>query len=166
MSRNNDRTNAWFDDLDGTLDGVTNIVSEKSTEYYKERFIQKEWEGVPWPAYQGDPEPTKGSLMMRDNLLFGSIHPSTVNKEIVIISAGGSKVPYARVHNEGRRVRAVANVRPHHKVNFMGLQKRVQIKGNSRKVDFKMPQRRFIGPSARNNKMIRTSIITYLNQKK
>jgi phage gpG-like protein len=62
----------------------------------------------------------------------------------VIISAGGAKVPYARIHNEGGRVRGIQYVRPHDRKRVGGLRK-YQVKWHARKVDFQMPRRQFMG---------------------
>lgn len=56
----------------------------------------------------------------------------------------GTNVPYAALHNNGGRLRAVQYVRAHHSVR---KDKRVQVKAHSRKVDLKYPKRQFIGHS-------------------
>ncbi|WP_143960241.1 phage virion morphogenesis protein [Litoribacter populi] len=134
----------WFDNFDNRLDEAAGIIAETATEYYKERFIKKEWDGQAWPAYgTPDREPQKGSLMMRTNNLFSSVRPSVVEPNRVVISAGSNKVGYARVHNEGLRVRGVQYVRPHHRKSQKS--KPHQVKGHARKIDFTMPKRQFMG---------------------
>ena len=153
---NEQKLNAWFANFEHRFDKqVPDIIAETATEYFKERFIRKNWDNTPWRGYKNKKyEPSRGSLMMRSNLLFQSVRPAVVEPGRVRISAGSSKVPYARVHNEGLRVRAVQYVRPHKNNNFMGRQKRVNIKGHSRKIDFKMPRRQFMGHSAILNREI------------
>lgn len=56
-----------------------------------------------------------------------------------------SDKPYAKIHNEGGRVRALQNVRPH-KRTING--KTHNVKANSRKLDFQMPKRQFVGNSS------------------
>lgn len=56
----------------------------------------------------------------------------------------GSPVPYAGVHNNGLRVRAVQNVRAHHRTRDG---KRYQVKSHTRKIDIQFPVRQFIGES-------------------
>lgn len=56
----------------------------------------------------------------------------------------GTHVPYARVHNEGLRVRAVQNVRAHHRTRKGN---RHQVKAHTRRMDVKYKQRKFIGES-------------------
>ena len=78
---------------------VPNIIAEKATEYFKQRFTTKEWDGKSWPETK---KPVKrGTLMVRSAALVSSIRPSKVTSERVVISAGSDKVPYARIHNEG-----------------------------------------------------------------
>lgn len=81
------------------VDKAPVIIAETATEYFKGRFTEKEFDGNPW-------EPTKrevrrGSLMVRSGALAASVRPSFVSTDQVRISAGGDKVPYARIHNEG-----------------------------------------------------------------
>ena len=81
---------------------VPNIVAEAATEFFKQRFTTKEWEGTAW-------KPTRfpvgsGSLMLRTGALLHSIRPKIVGPGRVVISAGDSKVPYARIHNEGGQI--------------------------------------------------------------
>lgn len=141
------------------------IIAEGATEFFKERLIEKNWEGVPYAPYKGK-EPSRGSLMMRSpGGLFSTIHPSEESPDKVTISAGGAKVPYARVHNEGQRVRGLAYVRPYTHNNLFGKGKRAQIKAHVRKFDFKMPKRQFIGHSNRLNARLRMRIINELKAK-
>lgn len=141
-----DQLEAFFDTLDRNIRQVVpRIVAEKATAYYKHRFTTKEWDGTPWPPAKKPP--ARGSLMVRSGALVNSIRPSLVSSTKVIISAGSGKVPYARVHNEGLRVRGIRYVRPHHNNNFMGSGRRVQIRSYAAKVDFKMPRRQFMGRS-------------------
>lgn len=78
---------------------VPNIIAEKATTFFKDRFTTKEWDGQPWPETK---RPVKrGTLMVRSSALINSIKPKTVTSEKVVISAGSDKVPYARIHNEG-----------------------------------------------------------------
>ena len=80
-----------------------NIVAETATEYYKERFRDKGWDGTPWPEVKR-PNP-RGSLMVRSGALQSTIRPSMITQNEVVISAGNPRVPYARIHNEGGIVR-------------------------------------------------------------
>ena len=81
----------------------TRIIAETATEYYKQRFTTKEWEGVPWPEAKNPP--SRGSLMVRSGALVSTIRPARVTPAEATIRAGNPKVPYARIHNEGGTIR-------------------------------------------------------------
>jgi phage gpG-like protein len=78
---------------------VPNIVAETATEYFKDRFRTKEWDGSAWP--QTKRIVRKGTLLVRSSKLVNLIRPSVVAFNRVVISAGNDKVPYAKIHNEG-----------------------------------------------------------------
>lgn len=75
------------------------VIAETATEDFKQNFTEKGFDGKPWP--QAQHTPGRGSLMVRGSHLVNSIKPVTVTPNKVVISAGDSKAPYARVHNEG-----------------------------------------------------------------
>ncbi len=84
---------------DAVIDDAADIVAETATEYFKESFTRKGFDGNPWePARH--PKST-GSLLVDSGALVNSIRPSAITPERVVISAGNDKVTYARAHNEG-----------------------------------------------------------------
>jgi phage gpG-like protein len=87
-------------DTDFARRAVPRIIAENATEFYKERFSLKvDVDGKPW---LDTAKPVKrGSLMVRSGALMASVKPSVVTEERVRISAGSTKVPYAKPHNEG-----------------------------------------------------------------
>lgn len=56
----------------------------------------------------------------------------------------GTHVPYASIHNNGGRLRAIQNVRGFHRVRNG---KREQVRPFSRRINATFPQRKFIGES-------------------
>lgn len=156
--------NALFNKLEKKIDAVPNIVAETATELYKDSFRTKQWDGVPWEPYKNKArEPKRGSLMNRNaGGLVSTIKPSIVSAHLVRMSAGGRGVNYARVHNEGLRIRTVQYVRGYHNSNFMGKGKRVQVHPHNRKMDFKMPKRQFMGKSQPLLKAIKTRFNNHL----
>lgn len=84
---------------DRVLEDASQIVAETATEYYKERFREKAFDGAAWLVAKA--RKRTGSLLVASGSLLGSIRPSYVGKDKVVISAGNVKVDYARVHNEG-----------------------------------------------------------------
>lgn len=127
------------------------IVAETATEFFQERFRTQEWDKVPWqalsPKYAVRKTRGAGRILTRSSLLRASIRPSVQTPGRVVISAGNSNVPYARIHNEGLRVKTIANIRPYTNNNFMGKGKKVQIKAHNRSINYKMPRRQFMGAS-------------------
>lgn len=81
------------------IDKAPNIIAETATFYFKDRFVEKEFDGNQWAPVKK--EPGRGSLMLRTTDLQKSIWPSLVSTDQVRISAGGDKVSYAKIHNEG-----------------------------------------------------------------
>jgi hypothetical protein len=75
------------------------VVAEKGTQYFKSRFSQKSWDGVPWP--DAKKPPSRGTLMLRSGKLMSTIRPILVSSTRVRIRAGSPQVPYAQIHNEG-----------------------------------------------------------------
>jgi hypothetical protein len=125
---------------------VPNMIAETAVEHYKNALISKSWNGTAYPAYgNAAKEPRRGSLMMRSMALFNSIKPKTVTAQKVVISAGNSRVKYARAHNEGLKIIATANIGQYTNRNFMGKGKSVGIKAHRRKINFTMPKRQFMG---------------------
>lgn len=165
MSDNNQKINTFFGKFDARFNAkVPFIVAETATEFFKDTFKSKSWDNVPWPVYnpkgnRNRKEPTRGSLMLRTLALFDSIQPSETSANKVTISAGGAKVPYARVHNEGLRVAGVRQVKAYTNKNFMGKGKAVPIKAHNRTVNFIMPRRQFIGRSVFLNNAIREALV-------
>ena len=169
---NLDKINKWFARFEHRMrDEVPAIIAETATEFYKERFTAKEWDGIAW-------QPTKrnvsrGSLMVRSGKLVNSIRPSMVTPEKVRISAGSSKVPYARVHNEGgtitRAARSETFVRNRlSRGKNKGAFKRGTTPGQGftfKESSFNMPQRQFMGHSAILNKRIITRLKQAFNNR-
>jgi len=90
----------YFDGLaDDIIDDVPEVVAETATEYFKETFTKKEFDGNPWaPAKKAK---HTGSLLIESGNLVNSIKPSYIGTDKVVISAGSDKVSYAQAHNEG-----------------------------------------------------------------
>lgn len=130
----NDLTDYFRELPDRVMDAAAEIVADTATEYFKERFTEKEFDGNPWAP--GRPK-KKGSLLVNSGALLNSIRPTIISREKVRISAGDLKVDYASVHNEGFQGSAVIN--PFTRKNG------VQVKGHTRQMN--IPKRQFLGNS-------------------
>lgn len=125
---------------DRVLDDASRIVAETATEYYKERFREKEFDGNPWPPAKVSKR--RGSLLVDSGSLLNSIRPAYVARDGVIISAGNLKVDYAKAHNEG----FVGNVVVPAHTRRTRRGENVSVRQHSRGVN--IPRRQFMGESA------------------
>lgn len=141
-----------------------NVIAETATEHYKERFATKEWDGTAWKDAKDPPD--SGSLMLRTGNLMSTIRPQVVNSSMVIISAGGDKAPYAKIHNEGGTITQIPTAKQR---RFLWAMERV---GNpmdgdgyegvgmwgkaamSKELNIPIPKRQFMGHSPVLNKKI------------
>ena len=136
------------------------IIAEEATEYFKERFDVKAFDGNPWvPAKR----PKKsGSLLVQSSNLVNSIKPIEVNSHRVVIATTGA-VPnkYARVHNEG--FEGDVDVAPFTRKarGRDGKTTTQQVKAHTRHM--RIPQRQFMGQAEELNERIRTRVETYID---
>lgn len=161
--------NNWFANFEHRLNSaVPNIIAETATEYYQERFKYEDWDGQPWkplsPNYARKKTRGAGRILTASGVMQRSIRPTTVTSGRIVISAGNSKVPYARLHNFGGRQRGTRKVRSYTNTNFMGKGKRITIKSHTRNVNYIIPKRQFIGHSNVLNQRIVTRLRTAFNQ--
>jgi phage gpG-like protein len=164
------KLNKWFQEFENRFEtAVPNIVAETATEYFKERFTVQDWDGVPWQPlsarYAVKKTRGRGRVLTRSGIMVNSIRPSSVTPQRVTISAGGSKVPYARAHNEGLKMQGIRKVRSYTNKNFMGKGKPVKIKAHTRTVNYQMPKRQFMGHSPLLNKIIMNRLTAAFNSK-
>ena len=156
--------NDWFAKFEHQMEtAVPNIVAETATEFFQDKFKTEEWDGQPWKPlgakYAGKKTRGKGTILTRTGKMRNSIRPSEVNANKVVISAGSAQVPYAKAHNEGMRIRGISYVKPYTHPNLLGKGRR-QVQGHTRKYDWRMPQRQFMGGS----KFLNEAIITRLSK--
>lgn len=142
--------------------------------FSKDRFRQQAWVDTntePWPKRKspgwGKRERKGRAILVDSGRLRRSIRIVMVSDSYAII---GSHEPYAKVHNDGFSGKVSQNVRAHSYSRY-GKQKQgtgvysiktkresmktvrvktgdVQVKAHSRTIRQRIPQRRFIGPSA------------------
>ena len=117
------------------MDVAPDIIADTATEYFKDRFTEKAFDGNPWAPGRSK---RTGSLLVDSGALVNSIRPSYIGKDKVTISAGDLKVDYARVHNEGFSGEVVIN--PFSRTRKGKIE---QVKAHKRKVN--IPQRQFMG---------------------
>ncbi|WP_437918430.1 phage virion morphogenesis protein [Sphingobacterium sp. LRF_L2] len=151
-----------FDSVNRKIDNAPLLITETALEHFQNALIDKKWDGRPYEAYKNKKrEPSRGSLMTRNFNLFRSLRINFVTSDSSRISAGNSKVPYARVHNEGLTVHhrprtTIVTHKEHTAGKYKGKTLFARNNGNatySQKASVgaysvKMPERRFMGKSA------------------
>ena len=95
---------------------------------------------VPWEKRKNDKTPGR-AILVQTTYLQKSIEVMSENGTSVVF---GTTVPYAKLHNEGGRLRVNQYVRAHHRTRNG---RREQVQAHSRKLDIKFPKRQFIGHS-------------------
>lgn len=123
---------------DNLMTDVPDIVAETATEYYKETFSKKGFDGNSWPPAK-TPKKT-GSLLVESGALVNSIRPAIIEPHRVVISAGDDKVNYASAHNEG--VNENVTIPAHTRRTKKGP---VNVKQHTRPM--RLPKRQFMGAS-------------------
>lgn len=136
------------------MDIAPDVVADTATEYFKERFTEKSYDGNPWAPTEKEKQ--TGSLLVHSGALLNSIRPSYIGKDKVTISAGDLKVDYARVHNEGFQGEVVVNP---FKRTRNG--KTSDVKSHTRTMD--IPQRQFMGHAKELAKSIHDRLQPVLN---
>lgn len=97
---------------------------------------------VPWEKRNEPDYRPGGAILVNTTYLRKSLKVMSQNDTEMTF---GTNVPYASLHNNGGRLRAVQYVRAHHRT-VKG--KRAQVQAHSRKIDTKYPKRQFIGHSS------------------
>lgn len=138
---------------DRILPEAAEIVAETATEYYRETFRKKAFDGNPWEPARTQKK--TGSLLIDSGAMLNSIRASTVTPEKVVVSAGNDKVTYARIHNEGYS--GPVTVPAHTRRTRHGT---VNVRQHSRNVS--IPRRQFLGDSAELNDRIHERIEKYI----
>lgn len=151
----NDLSNYLTSLPDRILDDASQIVAETATEYYKERFKEKAFDGNPWAPAKVPRR--NGSLLINSGNLLNSIRPAYIGRDKVVISAGNDKVNYAQVHNEGYSGSVIvpAHVRRTRKYGD------VNVKEHTRNAN--IPQRQFMGESDELATKIHERLEGYIN---
>lgn len=140
---------------DKILDDASQIVAETATEYYKDRFKEKTFDGNPWAPAKVPRR--NGSLLIDSGNLLNSIRPAYIGRDKVVISAGNDKVGYAQVHNEGYSGSVIvpAHVRRTRKYGD------VDVKEHTRRAN--IPRRQFMGESDELATKIHERLEGYIN---
>lgn len=140
------------------LDAVPDIIAETAVEYFQDTFRKKAFDGAPWPNFSpGYKHRTNGSLLIDSAALLNSVRPSLISRDLVTISAGNEKVPYARAHNESFVGSVV--VPAHKRTSKKG--KEYSVKQHS--MNMRLPQRQFLGDAKELQQQLHYRIEGFIN---
>lgn len=161
-----------FDALVRRISSVMRVIPSRAAtvavNFTKERFRQQNWLDVspdPWERRKRKPRETRTDrrhVLIKSGRLMRSIRKITANSDRSII---GTDVEYAAAHNDGLTIQATQNVGSHqvrsyrrraHERTRNGRVESVSsanvsahnVRSHRRNVNFKMPQRKFLGTSA------------------
>ncbi|WP_024999266.1 phage virion morphogenesis protein [Prevotella falsenii] len=138
---------------DKMMGDCAEIVAETATEYFKETFRKKAFDGNPWTPAKTPKR--RGSLLIDSGAMLNSIRPLVISPQRVVIAAGNQKVTYARVHNEGYdgEVQVPAHTRRTKKGS-------TNVKAHTRTAH--VIQRQFMGDSEELNDRIKSRVVDYI----
>lgn len=161
--------NAWFAKFENRMEvELPKKVAETAVEFFNESFKTQSWDGKPWPnlkpKYAAKKRRGRGRILTASGALARSIRPTVVNSQRVVITAGRTTLPYAKIHNTGGTVNSTYRVRSFTNKNFMGKRKAVKISSHERTVNYTMPKRQFMGHGRLLNQRIRTRLIEAFNK--
>ena len=124
------------------MQALPDIVAEEAVEYSRRRFTEKTFDGKPWRPVSPNYHPRRGTLLVRSGALLNSVRVASITPQKVVITAGNSKVAYARAHNEGFSGSVV--VKPHQRRLKGG--KIARVRSYQRRMS--VPRRQFLGRCA------------------
>lgn len=142
---------------------VPKIAAVEAERYFMNSFKKEAWEDEKWKKRKREREGVKRTdrraLLVKTGRLMRGFQRGFAGKYAAMIV---NATPYAEVHNEGLRVKATQHVRAHHR---RAGTSRTQVQSHIRKVDFRMPQRQFMGNSHKLNLIIRKKIVLHYARK-
>lgn len=154
------------DHVSRAIDRLPNRIAAEAVRFSKDRFRAQNWidnTTEPWKkrkVNKGSRQRQRRGILIDKARLFRSIRKVYASAQVVII---GTDVEYAQAHNDGLRIRTTQSVnqytRKAHSRTREGRKEIVSahiVSAHKRDINFKMPRRRFIGPSAvLNTKIVR-----------
>jgi len=139
------------------------IAGVVAVNFSKERFRSQNWLDNTTKPWKSRKRNTKGrGTLIKSGRLKRSIRLVRTTPNSATI---GTDVPYAQIHNEGGRINVTQSVSAHsrkaHSRRRKGRKETVKehtVKAHSRKINFIMPRRQFMGTSAVLDKKIERTL--------
>ncbi len=141
------------------VEQMVNEAAIIAVDFSKESFRTKCWRDKSTQKWKPRKRKDRGSLMIRTGRLKRSVRKIGQGKAYVII---GTDVPYAKAHNEGetisgtvtvksfyrrQTVAASVNIRTRKASRKRVVVKDIKVRSHKRKMNTKLPQRKFFGAS-------------------
>lgn len=154
MSPNDEKVKAVERNVRAMLKTLPRLVGNEVVNFSKDNFRRQGFLGdtfEPWPKRKAKNAPRnngRGILIDTGKLRRATRVVSADWNEVRV----GNDVPYAKAHNEGLRLGLMQNVRAHRRKVPKKNKRKVSsgitfVKAHKRKVNMKMPRRRFLGSS-------------------
>jgi phage gpG-like protein len=171
---NNQKIQIFFNKLDAKMTThVPVIVSETAFKNFQNNFFNQSFDNIPW-ALAKKKKAERKTLLRQSGRLFGSLTQKLISPNRVIISAGSSQIPYARIHNEG----GVIDRQPRSETFLRTRETKGRIKGRFKKgtisnqqgftfspYKITIPKRQYMGVTNALKTQIRNNIMAKLNEK-
>lgn len=148
-----------IDSLTKAYAAIPHKAATVAVNFSKERFRRGNWldeRAEAWKARKRNDSGKRGKrgILIDSGRLKRSIRKGRVTHNSAIILAGGNGINYAQIHNEGGLISGVFKVKRHTRQahqrkrnNKAHTVKAHTVKAHSRRVNFNMPKRQFIGNS-------------------
>lgn len=165
------------------MDIIPRIMGEEAVKYFRDNVNRGvDLTGKAFKKRDPDLRPG-GAVLQKRGKLRNSIRTERATKGRVLITAGGSAAPYAKLHNEGGEIEITPKMRKyfwamHYKAKKQA-EKRPDSKSKRQKAltknaefwmamamkttPIKMPQREFIGYSPRLAAVLRSALVKAIN---
>jgi phage gpG-like protein len=124
--------------------------------FSKERFRQQNWLDLtpaPWQQRKLKTK-SKRAILVLSGTLKRDVHKIYVTPNAAMIGTSTLTKNYAQIHNEGGTVKATQRVKPFTRKQFTRIREgrkenvgKTNVKAFTRKINFTMPQRRYLGIS-------------------
>lgn len=138
-------------------DQAARIAMVEGENFFKESFRKQGWDGEAWEPRKNDKDPGR-AILTKSGRLKRSFKRQLMGNRMSRVE---NEAEYAQTHNEGLRIRGNQYVRGHKRRQGNA---RVNVKPHSRKVDFKIKKRQFMGNSSILNSRIKAKLMRKYKQ--
>lgn len=152
-------------DISTTVKQLPTQLGAESVRFSKERFVQQNWMDNSTESWKkrntlsGESKRRRSRHTLVDTgNLKKSIRVIGVSQNHVLI---GTEVPYAQIHNEGGKIQGTQKVKAHVRTR---KGRKHTVGSHSRKVNYQIPKRQFLGESAALERKLNRLAIAKLNK--